>query len=96
MFSTMFVIVRTIVLQLKVTNFNGHWSLVVSPTVKCCLCLLWYNFCIERFLWIGFKSKGSTKQLYRAIFINCQDMVSCWKSVAVKKLKKDLAVSKVP
>ena len=31
------------------------------------------------------------KQLCRATFINCQDMVSCcWKSVTVKKSKNDL------
>ena len=32
-------------------------------------------------------------------FINClfiKDMVSCWKTVAVKKSKNDLAVSKAP
>ena len=70
-------------------------SLVVSPAVTCCSCLPWYNFCIERILWIGFKSKGLAKQLYRAIFVNCQGTVCCWKSVAVKK-SKNIAVSKAP
>ena len=54
------------------------------------------------YFYIIFVSKGSSgldlrvralaKQLYRAMFINCLHMVSCWKSVAVKKLKRSCSV----
>ena len=47
-------------------------------------------------MWLDLRVKVCAKQLYRAIFMNCQDMDSCWKSVVVKKLKNDLAVLKVP
>ena len=60
---------------------------MVSPAVKCCSCLPWCNV-------LDFRVKALAKQLYRAIFIKCQDMVSCWKAVAVKKPKIDLVVSK--
>ena len=34
---------------------------------------------------LDLRVKALAKQLYRAIFINGQDMISCRKSVAVKK-----------
>ena len=53
-------------------------------------------FVSKGFSGLDLRVKALAKQLYRATFINCLYMVSCWKSVTVKKLKIDLAVSNIP
>ena len=51
-------------------------------------------FVLKGFCGLDFRVKAFAKKLYRAILINVRDIVSCWKIVAVKKSKNDLAVSK--
>ena len=69
---------------------------MVSPLKSVVLVYLGIMFVSKGFCGLNFRVKALAKQLYIAIFINCQDMVSCWKTLAVKKLKNDLAVSKAP
>ena len=52
-------------------------------------------FVSKSFCGLDLRVEGLDKQLYRAMLINCQDIVSHWKSVVVKKLRNDVAVSKV-
>ena len=69
---------------------------MVSPLLSVVLVYLGIMFVSKGFCGLDFRVKALAKQPYRAIFINCQDMVSCWKTVAVKKSKNDRAVSNFP
>ena len=74
-FSIIFVITRTIVLHLKVINFNGH--LWYPPLQSAVLVRIGIIFVPKGFCGLDIRAEVLAKQLYRAILINCQDVVSC-------------------
>ena len=97
MFSTILVITRTIVNCSSLESGKFQRSFVVPLLQSVVLVHLRIIFeTVIKVLWLDLGVKAYANQLYRAIFTNRKDMVSCWKSVVVKKSKNDLAVSKVP